>query len=167
MGIIYKATNVINGKIYVGKTTLVLAKRVQKHVAVRKRPRQVVHLAIAKYGAENFSWDVLETVPNEMLDDAEKRWIASLNTTVKEIGYNRSTGGDGGHRSEPDSLETRRKKSLGMMGKQNAKGSHDRRKPMSQAHKDAIALAMKGKNRQPKSAIHRQRLSESAKRRVR
>src|SRR5260370_223614 len=134
MGVVYKATNTVNGKIYVGKTILTLALRMQKHVAVRKRPRQVIQQAIAKYGPSNFIWEILETVPNELLDAAERRWITVLNATHKDVGYNRSEGGDGGRRSLPDSPETRRKKSLGMLGKQNAKGvKGTRRKPMSEA----------------------------------
>lgn len=141
MGIVYKGTNTVNGKIYVGKTELTLIQRVRKHVAVRKHPRQVVQRAIAKYGAESFMWEILEEVPNEMLGTVEKRWIASLNATQKEVGYNRAEGGEGGRRTLPDTQETRNKKSLGMLGKRNSAGP---RRPMSETHRKALSSAMMG-----------------------
>lgn len=159
MGLVYKVVNRVNGKVYVGKTTKTLAARRVDHLAIRVG-RQVFQHALAKYGADNFAWEVLEEVPNEFLNDAERRWITALDATNEKLGYNRSLGGDGGQRTVPDSLETRRKKALGMIGNSNACGS--RKTPMTEAHKRAIGLGRRGK-RGPLSPAHRAAISKRMK----
>jgi len=158
VGLIYKAVNNINGKIYVGKTTLPLCQRIKKHQAFGSRPVGVFQLSLAKYGFTNFSWEILEEIPDYMLDKVEIQWIAKLNSTNETIGYNRSIGGDGGRKEFKDSEETRRKKSLGMLGNKNSVGH--RVNPMTEGHRKAISKAMIGKkHRQPMSESHRQKIS--------
>lgn len=160
MGIIYKATNQLNGKIYVGKTTLTLEQRRKKHQAVRNAPRQVFQAALVKYGFDAFHWEILENIPDSELDAAEMRWIAELNATDPARGYNRSVGGDGGRRGFTDTPEVRKKKAQGMLGNQNAKKTSDApRRALSAAHKAALSAAMVGRkhshSQETKDAISR------------
>lgn len=53
--------------------------------------------AIIKYGKENFSFEVLETVPKESLDDREKYWIDKFDSYRN--GYNATIGGKLGSKS--------------------------------------------------------------------
>ena len=68
MGFIYKITNKINNKIYIGKTTRTVEQRYKEHLADSKRVRSYLHNAIQKYGSENFNVEKVEEVLRETLD---------------------------------------------------------------------------------------------------
>ena len=90
---IYKITNLINDKFYIGKTTKTLAKRWEKHQKHNKCPK--LYNAIQKYGASNFKIENVEFCTSlKELNEREKYWIRILNATKK--GYNIAKGGDGG-----------------------------------------------------------------------
>lgn len=88
MSIIYKTTNTLNGKIYIGK-------------ALSDDPRylgsgKILRQAIEKYGAEVFSKDILEECSNDIVDMREVYWINHYQSFVRGIGYNIALGGTGG-----------------------------------------------------------------------
>jgi hypothetical protein len=86
---IYKITNLINSKIYIGKDTNSNKNYYGSGVILKN--------AIKKYGIENFNKEIIDTAENnEELSKKEKYWIDFYNSTNKEIGYNISKGGDGG-----------------------------------------------------------------------
>lgn len=68
MGVIYKATNLINGKTYIGQTKRSLETRQREHEKGNLYYRSAIHDAIIKYGKDNFDWSVLEEVKDEHLD---------------------------------------------------------------------------------------------------
>ena len=83
--IIYKTTNLINGKIYVGK-----------HHTDQDNylgSGNLIQLAIKKYGKENFIRETLEEVTEETWIEREKFWIKQLNSQDRQIGYNIIDGG--------------------------------------------------------------------------
>jgi len=96
---IYKITNLINNKIYIGQTTKTLDERLIRHF-VDARYRQNTHIlkAIKKYGKENFIIEKLEKCNFlEELDKREIYWIKKLNSKNRDIGYNITDGGQGTH----------------------------------------------------------------------
>jgi len=100
---IYKISNLINGKIYVGKSNNKSASRWKKHLTIAKGGKEkyprlffAVHAAIKKYGAHNFSFEKeIGSYANETVAfKAEKRAIKKY----KRMGYtlyNLTTGGEG------------------------------------------------------------------------
>lgn len=93
---IYKITNKINGKIYVGKRKAPEGKQPLEDSYMGSGIR--LFEAYNKYGKENFSKDILEEgFPEEYSNEKERFWIAQLNSTDPEIGYNLTFGGDGGN----------------------------------------------------------------------
>ena len=84
--IIYKTTNKINGKIYIGKDT----KNNPDYLGSGK----ILKMAIKKYGKQNFVKEILEYCNSENIDDREIYWIKELDSI--ELGYNISPGGQGG-----------------------------------------------------------------------
>lgn len=95
-GIIYCATNIKNGKKYVGQTIRTLEDRKKEHISRSKeRTKFHFHMAIKKYGEHNFSWEVLVKVVKtlEKLNELEQFWINELGTFIN--GYNSTTGGGG------------------------------------------------------------------------
>jgi hypothetical protein len=94
MAHIYKITNIINNKKYVGKTEHPPTKRWKEHLGVaRNHPIMAISHAIHKYGPENFKFEVIEECLSEDVNKKETYWIGKLDTF--ENGYNSTLGGDG------------------------------------------------------------------------
>ena len=93
---IYKITNTINDKVYVGKTMTSLKKRFQQHLWDGKRARaekRPLYRAMKKYGSENFSIHLIEECTVERSNEREIYWIKKYRGYSE--GYNATTGGDG------------------------------------------------------------------------
>lgn len=94
MGHIYKITNTINNKVYIGQTIKPLQKRFSQHKNNYNKPyfsQLALYQAFKKYGLDNFTFEEIEQVPQDQLDEREKYWISyydSYNT-----GYNSTLGG--------------------------------------------------------------------------
>lgn len=101
---IYKITNLINQKMYIGKNTNKDPfKRWKDHLKVTKlgaeragkRRYQYLHRAMNKYGVENFAVEIIdECDENEKLNELESFYIQKFNTRAPN-GYNLTDGGDG------------------------------------------------------------------------
>jgi group I intron endonuclease len=135
-GIIYKVTNLTNGKVYIGQTTYSLGKRMREHNyhAVNYNKTNVVfYQAIKKYGEDNFNWTVIDMAYNRAeLDDKEEFWIDFYRSYVgfdDSHGYNMTLGGDGRSGYTHDD-ETRKKISMAHKGKRTLGDSHVARKVM-------------------------------------
>jgi group I intron endonuclease len=115
-GIIYKATNVENGKVYIGKSVRDMEKRRRQHEYDAKRGSEVhFHRALRKYGTDAFKWEIIDTATTkDELDEKEKYWIAHYDAVNN--GYNMTEGGEGVLGWKP-SEETRRKWSKTRKGK--------------------------------------------------
>jgi hypothetical protein len=87
--IIYKTTNIINNKIYIGQDS----NNDSNYIGSGK----LLILAIKKYGKENFKKEILEKCDDKNeLNKKEIFWIKYFNSKDKKIGYNISDGGTGG-----------------------------------------------------------------------
>ena len=94
MAYIYKITNDINGKSYVGKTEFSIDKRFKEHCkdAFREQINQrPLYRAMNKYGIKHFHIELLEETDNP--EERECFWIEKLGTYGH--GYNATRGGDG------------------------------------------------------------------------
>lgn len=94
MGYIYKITNMINNKVYIGQTIKTVEKRFQQHKNNSKHPyfsQIVLYKAFNKYGIENFKCETIEEIENSLLDEREKYWIEYYNSYFE--GYNSTLGG--------------------------------------------------------------------------
>lgn len=88
---IYKTTNLLNDKIYIGQTSKDLN---TDYLGSGK----IIIRAIKKYGKHNFKREVLEECDSkEQMNNREKYWIQHFDSINKNIGYNVSTGGEGGN----------------------------------------------------------------------
>lgn len=92
---IYRFTNTINGKMYIGMSNHVNDRR-KRHLYELRRGNHInkhFQAAFNKYGEEAFQWDVLEYCTAESLEQREQYWIAFYDSFTH--GYNATTGGDG------------------------------------------------------------------------
>jgi hypothetical protein len=86
---IYKITNLINNKIYIGKDTSSSPDYFGSGLLINR--------AFIKYGKEKFIKEVIdETTDYQELSNKEIYWISYYKSTDRKIGYNISKGGDGG-----------------------------------------------------------------------
>ncbi len=96
MGFIYKITNIVNNKCYIGQTIRPPFIRWYQHKYYSKkgvRYKSALYNAIQKYGLDCFLFEVIEEVDNDLLNERERFFIALFNSF--EQGYNNTTGGDG------------------------------------------------------------------------
>jgi len=110
--VIYKATNNINGKCYIGQTIKSLRIRKSEHINKCKHNRiNNFYNAAKKYGWDNFQWEVLcECNSKEEMDEMEFHYIKQYDSY--ENGYNLTIGGDAGTYGWIPTEETRKKMSI-------------------------------------------------------
>ena len=89
---IYKITNLINNKVYIGQS-INIEKRWTRHKSDSKHKHEPLYKAIRKYGLENFKFEVIEECSLIQLDDLEVKWIKYYNSCNYKFGYNISDGG--------------------------------------------------------------------------
>jgi group I intron endonuclease len=128
MAYIYKTTNLINGKIYIGQTKRKTSKYLGSGTFIKQ--------AILEYGKHNFNREIIEEVDASMIDEREKYWISHFNSTNPKIGYNRTMGGSGFNafgvkRSEDTKIRISKSKT-GIK--------------LSESHKKSISESNKGKH---------------------
>lgn len=150
--IIYKIENKINGKIYIGQTTVGLQERIKGH----KYSNYYVGRAIKEYGIENFAIDVVEECKTlDELNEREMFWIAYYNCKVPN-GYNLTDGGEGTP-GRPTSAETRAKISKSLTGKHHSEESRQNMSKASKGHPKSIEMRKKlsatNKGKKPTAAI--------------
>lgn len=166
-GYIYKTTNLLNGKIYIGQHTE--SKFNQKYLGSGLRLKD----SIRKHGRENFKVELIEKCDSyEELNNREKYWISFFNSENSKIGYNLCAGGvapryDGenhpmyGRHHSNESKEKNRQSHLGKICSEETKrkiGMKQKGKVISQEQRMAISMAMTGKHL---SDEHKRKISEA------
>ena len=108
MSFIYKITNDINNKVYVGKTAFSIEKRFKEHCKdafkniSEQRP---LYSAMRKYGIEHFKIEQIEECDNDLASDREAYWIGVYQAYSK--GYNATLGGEGKFLYNHDQIASR------------------------------------------------------------
>ena len=98
---VYKITNNINGKCYIGQS-IFLNRRIKRHLSYKShKDNLAVYKAFDKYGIDNFSIEILESFNTndysfikKKLDELEIYYIDKFNSYGN--GYNKTIGGDAG-----------------------------------------------------------------------
>lgn len=111
---IYKYTNLINNKKYIGQTNN-FERRVREHKSCSFNPKSVnyedkIHQAIRKYGYDNFKIEIIEIIENvenyDLVNEREQYWIRKEQSLLTQWGYNVLEGGKNCWRSflSPDDI---------------------------------------------------------------
>lgn len=96
MTTIYKITNTITNKVYVGQTSKTLKERLKQHIHDSRRKKyqnRALYKDFQKYGIEAFTISALETCDDADALEREEFWIAQLDAFNN--GYNATKGGVG------------------------------------------------------------------------
>lgn len=157
--IIYKTTNLINGKIYIGQDS--------KNNDNYFGSGDLIKKAIKKYGLINFKKEILCLCETQKeLNEMEQKFILDYCSTNKSIGYNICVGGTNGTMlNRKHSVETKQQMSEVRIG---MKLSDEHKKNISKAHKGKIISeeTKKKMSISQKSVIHNP-LSEEIKEKIR
>lgn len=91
---IYKLTNIINGKVYIGQSEDI-ANRMRHHIDDSKRVNDKrgqfpLYDAMRKYGHDNFKLEILEVCESKQLNEKEMYYIEKYDSTNKSKGYNQT-----------------------------------------------------------------------------
>ena len=144
-GYIYKITNPINGKCYIGQTTNLPEYRWKKYKRLECKGQFKIYNALKKYGPNIFTYTSLDTAANqEELDFLEETYILCFDS--RESGYNIKEGGSNGKHSS----ETKQKISKALKGHKqseahrikNIKGHIGIK--LSEEAKQKLSIAFKG-----------------------
>jgi group I intron endonuclease len=150
MHYLYKITDTLNNKVYIGQSNKETERwRQHKYLARQDMPIQYVHRAMKKYDIENFTYEVIAMCKTqEDADQTEMLLIKQYDSHNKDNGYNVALGGDhawnagllkeqqpmfGKHHTE----ESKLKSSISNTGKKKPK-TEEWRKQMSEAHKGQV-----------------------------
>jgi group I intron endonuclease len=96
--VVYLITNSVTGKVYVGKTGFDGPKRLRKHIgnALKRNLPGLLYNSIRKHGPEVFSVRELGKTSKAFINQLETIYILIFRSQDKAIGYNMTSGGDGG-----------------------------------------------------------------------
>lgn len=164
-GCIYKITNKIDGKIYIGQTLNKDPwKRIKKHLIIRKIRPSYISKAINHHGKENFTFEIICSAFDQSgLNDLEQHFISYYNSLAPN-GYNFASGGKAmGH------LHEETKKKIGNKAK-TYYNNHEhpfKGKKFSKDHLESLSKARKGfdsprRKEARKKAIEKQMLKIKA-----
>lgn len=107
IGYIYRVTNLINGKIYIGQTIQSVKDRWYRHCGKSGISQAELNThfkrAILKYGKENFRVETVEICDSSELNEKEKYYIKYYNSYNE--GYNSTLGGQDGYKPYKTSKE--------------------------------------------------------------
>lgn len=114
---VYKITNKVNNKVYIGITSKGISARWKEHIySAEHRCPFKLHNAIRKYGKENFSIELIDFCNSwEELTEKEQYYISEYKSLQDEYGYNMTEGGDGtfGRCHTEETKEKIRQKAIG------------------------------------------------------
>jgi len=109
MHYIYKITNTINQKVYIGQTKDPKRRWYSHRTTANKKPKYVINLAMNKYGLENFIFEVIASCfDQEAANESEEIIINQYQSKNPEFGYNIQSGGkvvSGWHHTEKSKLK--------------------------------------------------------------
>ena len=140
---IYKITNKINGKFYIG-SALNIRKRWKSHRnLLRKNKHFNKHFqsAVNKYGLNNFLWEVIEFADQSCLVVKEQCWIDKLTAYDRKIGYNLSPTAFSNFGIK-HSAKSRKNMSLAHIGKKQTKKT--KRKISQSQYKSVCQIDING-----------------------
>lgn len=134
---IYKITNLLNGKIYIGQSSNI-EKRWAQHKSPYEQNRHKqypLYQAINKYGIKNFSFEILEECTIDQLNLKQKEYISKYQSLTHQNGYNVRSGGEGNREENHPRHKLTKEDVIDIRTRYN---NHQRCKEVENLYKDKI-----------------------------
>lgn len=132
---IYKITKIENGKSYIGKSNDI-ERRFKEHQTKGKISRIPVDEAIAKYGINAFTYEIIEKCSLNQLNEREQYWIKYYDTYHN--GYNETIGGEIGNMQHGETHTQAKLTEEDVIKIRNAYNNHERCKEVYKDFQDKI-----------------------------
>lgn len=122
---VYRIVNKANNKSYIGSAVSIHARFRQHRRLLSQNQHFNTHLQAAwnKYGEDSFTFEIVESVPKELLLKAEQYWIDLCSVNTSKIGYNKRLQAST-NLGIKASEQTRKKLSLAHMGHKRSPEAH-------------------------------------------
>lgn len=175
---IYKITNKINGKIYIGSAVNIYSRWNLHKFKLKNNKHHSIKLQRAqnKYGLDNFIFEIVEECPKNLLIEREQYWIDNLKTYSNGYNCNPIAGSPLGFKHSEESRkkfsevklgkkrseETKKRISESMKGKNVGRVTWNKGRKISEEHKKKISEGMKG----DKNPNYGKKLSEETKKKM-
>jgi len=175
---IYKVTNLINAKIYIGYTHKLLSVRIKEHQSAAKNGSEyLLHKSIRKHNIDSFKWEsIFESFDQQyMLNVMENHFINENNSYCENgFGYNMTFGGQGGMTNKKHTEKTKQKLKISrnkrivepMLGKKHSDVSKEKMSlaKLGKKRDDAYKIVCSERNKKRyKNPEQRKKLSEAIK----
>lgn len=134
---IYKITNLINNKTYIGQSSNI-ERRWQQHRSIyewNRHPNYPLYKAMIKYGLNNFKFEIIEVCDIAKLNESEQYWIKQYQSLIKENGYNISNGGASGIGENHNNHKLTEQDVIDIRNRYN---NHERCKEVEKLYQDKI-----------------------------
>jgi group I intron endonuclease len=142
---IYKVENIVNGKVYIGKTKNFYKRYHQYLYDIKSKNTNRINryllASIEKYGIESFTFKVVEFCDLEDIASRELYWIQELNSTNREYGYNLRLDSSTGMVTHPETSEKISKR-LRREWESGARDSHSEKLKLSWKHRDKLVQGL-------------------------
>ena len=135
---VYKITNTLNGKVYIGQTVDYRKRKVGHFSYLRRNAHRNRYLqkSFNKYGESSFKMEIIKECAVDELDKLEIYYMRKYNSIDKTLGYNMVIGGNT-NKSFPDYIRQKMSRS-------------QRGRIISEEHRKRIGKWHKGKTISPK-----------------
>lgn len=150
--IVYKITNLINGKVYIGQTVRSLEERYRGHIQrANKGYMGKLYPAMRKYGIDNFKPEVIEEIDEslpdakQLLNEREIYWIAKYDSANN--GYNITLGGDLNRMDSPICRQHHKKRLSSKETRENISNGlklYRKEHPFTEEHRRKLSLSAMG-----------------------
>ena len=164
---IYKITNVVNGKFYIGSAINILRRWGYHEWTLNdgSHPNKYLQSAWVKYGGDNFEFSAIEAVTKNDLSSREQFWIDTTNCCNREIGYNLRPNADSnrGIKHSKEAVEKRAAKLRGIPRSEEVKkkiSAKNKGRKLTEERKKQISEFFKGR---PSTWIGRKHTEETKK----
>lgn len=170
---LYKITNNLNQKVYIGYTKGKVESRFKRHIYESKNPTSLLHKSLLHHGSDQFSIETIyQSFDHSHIQEMEKYFIKFYNSYYKfRKGYNMTFGGDGGatFTGRKHTKETLLKKSISAkLNHQKYPRTHTEEtkekiknsligRVQPQSQKDKVSAALKGRPKSKGTCPHCQK----------